>query len=72
MELLETWCHMITGSQAEHYVCSGVLTTGTASHIATHLLVVVLLVVATSSKKPRAPAFQVGSQGNLTGLFFNN
>ena len=27
MELLETWCHMIPGSQAEHYACSGVLDT---------------------------------------------
>jgi len=36
----------------------------------THLILVAVLVWATSSKKSKAPSFQIGSGWNLTELFF--
>jgi len=38
--------------------------------IVTHPVLVFVLVGATSSKKPKAPLFQMGSGWSLEGMFF--
>jgi len=42
---------------------------GNWSHIATYL-VVILLLVTMLCKKPESPSFQIGPRWNLAGLFF--
>jgi len=81
IELLLLLCyHRPTRVSLLYATLVGVATLQNWSHVATHLVVVVVVVVvaavvqvvgATSSKKPQASSFQIGSGWDLAGVFVN-
>jgi len=65
---LAYWCATETGNKLTKF---RFFRSMNWSHITTHLvLLLVVHVGVTSSKKPKAPSFQIGSGWNLAGLFF--